>query len=70
MALTRCTCRLTDCAYFSAVAGGKPAECDCSHPDKEFYMSNPCPLYRKNWEDKAANLDDLKKKIPGLRKRA
>jgi hypothetical protein len=47
MDFTRVNCKLRDCAYYHAV-GENVELCDCSHPDKPFYMSNPCPLYRKD----------------------
>lgn len=46
---TRCECSLDDCAYFNAVAGA-PGQCDCTHPDKPYYMVKPCPLYKKEWK--------------------
>lgn len=46
--LTRCLCKLSDCAYYQQVPGNS-AECDCLHHDKARYMFNPCPLYRKEW---------------------
>ncbi|CAN5412304.1 hypothetical protein BH09SUM1_BH09SUM1_12400 [soil metagenome] len=65
--LTRCLCKLDDCAYFNAVQMG-PGECDCAHTDKHHYMTNPCPLYRKNWQAKSGNsVEDLKARF--LKKR-
>lgn len=48
---TRCLCTLSDCAYYNEVEG-MADKCDCAHPDKEYYMTNPCPLYKKEWADK------------------
>lgn len=63
--LTRCLCKLTDCAYYTAVPD-YPDQCDCQHADKGHYMHNPCPLYRKNWakfdEDKMKVLNGIRKK--------
>lgn len=52
MPTIRCTCTLNDCAYWNAAPGTDPAQCDCSHPDKQHYMRHPCPLYRKDWAGK------------------
>jgi hypothetical protein len=59
MSVFRCTCRLVDCAYYQAVPTN-PDECDCRHPDKHFHPKNPCPLYKKDWLGKAAELDRIK----------
>ena len=63
--LTRCTCRLTDCHFYRAVddPDAPPDACDCAHPEKPFYMADPCPLYRKDWrggrdEDEIRELRD------------
>lgn len=51
---TRCTCSLSDCAYFNPVESAS-GQCDCSHPDKPHYMVNPCPLYKKEWQNTHQN---------------
>lgn len=56
----RTICKLADCAYYQAVPG-KPEECDCGHPDKRYYLRNPCPLYKKEWL--TAQNDELKAKV-------
>lgn len=62
--LTRCSCRLKDCHYYNAVSGGSESDCDCAHPDKQHYMFNPCPLYRKEWSqlDQDAIIERFKRK--------
>ncbi|MCC6546852.1 hypothetical protein IT570_06745 [Candidatus Sumerlaeota bacterium] len=61
----RCLCKLSDCAFYTAVPD-YPDQCDCTHTDKQHYMHNPCPLYRKNW----AKLDgDKMKSINAIRKK-
>lgn len=62
---TRCLCSRNDCAYHVPVRppvteGAAKGDCDCSHPDKPFYRTDPCPLYRKNWEKQSEGLPDVK----------
>lgn len=65
--LTRCHCKLTDCAFYHAVANAGPTggDCDCSHTDKPHYMINPCPLYRKDWQKNAGAVTT----VPGFKKK-
>ncbi len=64
MSLTRCNCTLTDCHYWNKVdSEPSPPACDCSHTDKPHYMSQPCPLYRKEWDKRGDEYTDLKNKF-------
>jgi hypothetical protein len=58
----RCTCTLTDCAYYTSPTG-KADECECLHTDKPHYPKNPCPLYRKNWMERDQKAEELKAKL-------
>jgi len=60
-----CECRLADCAYYKA--GPKSGQCDCQHNDKHHYPKNPCPLYRKNWQNNDKAAEELKARM--LKKR-
>ncbi len=68
MGLVRVKCKLDDCAYYHAVKENND-ECDCSHPDKSYYMKNPCPLYRKDWQrSKVDKAEEIRAKIMKKRK--
>ena len=44
-------CELSDCVYYNPYPKS-PQKCLCSHPDKAGYPSDPCPLYRMDWQKK------------------
>jgi hypothetical protein len=48
-------CSLQDCIFFHA-ASERPNKALCNHRDapKYVYSDPPCPLYRMDWQKKAA----------------
>lgn len=56
-------CQLCDCLYYQPDPV-HPGGALCKHLDKPHYMhAQPCPLYRLDWQKKAAASQNLLKKF-------
>jgi hypothetical protein len=56
-------CKLGDCMYHQADPV-QPDTAFCKHLDKPHYMcAQPCPLYRLDWQKKAAASQNLLRKF-------
>lgn len=68
--LTEVKCPLTDCLYHQV--NPKPSKPElialCAHAHKPLHLlDQPCPLYRLDWQKKAAQGQQLTKKMFGRR---
>jgi hypothetical protein len=61
----RVPCQLSDCLSYVATGVPKDVYCQCSHPDKRYYLNatGACPLYRADWNKTANQIKNLQAKF-------
>ena len=62
------SCSRTDCMFYHKTQANRPGMITCRHPDKEHYLhTNPCPIYRMDWQRVASLAQDMARQAPRRR---